>query len=266
MNILRLSTLSLILGIAVITLGTSADGWAAPGPCSGPKDGRDPECGAGDQPVNDTSDCQIDFSVKFSEGPAYVVESDGLSDETYQYPDLGVDSRDKSWAGAGPGAGFRFDTNGKQLVDTARDKRWLQIEPVLVPIYGSMHMSGADFRFHLPFGGLDLCSLDAKDLGTVPMILLFADDGGQEWKLLYDCIFHDTSPIIDPDPDKGAGSRNQVTVTRNKGTAGGWTAGDTWTITGSNACLILATDYATATPVLEHADLSADFEMTIEAQ
>ncbi len=42
MNILRLSTLSLTLAIAVMTLGVSADGWAAPKcdtpPCGGGKD------------------------------------------------------------------------------------------------------------------------------------------------------------------------------------------------------------------------------------
>lgn len=44
MSILRLSTLSLTLAIAFVTLGVSADGWAAAGVCSGPKADRPAEC------------------------------------------------------------------------------------------------------------------------------------------------------------------------------------------------------------------------------
>jgi len=217
---------------------------------------------------SDTSDCQIDFSVEFRDGLTDVVISDGLSDsgymnDVYQYPDRDVDSKDKSGAGTSSGPGFRFDTNGKMQVDTARDRRWLEINPVQVP-GSSMHMSGADFRFHLPFGGLDLCSLSVGVPGFVPMTLGFVDDGGQEWVLLYDCIFHDTAPIIDS--GKGAGIREKVKVTRNEGGAGGWTKGDTWTITGTDACLITGNNYATATPVLEITNLPADFEMTIKAE
>ncbi len=47
MKILRLSTLSQILAIAVITLSVSPDGWAAAGLCSGPKADRPSECDDG---------------------------------------------------------------------------------------------------------------------------------------------------------------------------------------------------------------------------
>ncbi len=50
MNISRLSTLSLTLAIAVITLGVSVNGWAAPGECTGKKSDRDPDCDVDDPP------------------------------------------------------------------------------------------------------------------------------------------------------------------------------------------------------------------------
>ena len=126
-------------------------------------------------------------------------------------------------------------------------------------------MSGADFRFHLPFGGLDLCSLDATTgvpadaSGMVPMTLRFADDGGQEWLLLYDCIFHSTAPIT-------TGSASQATVTRMAGAAGGWSITDWWTIEGTDACLISSGNYATATDATQIGNLDADFHMTIRPQ
>ena len=250
-----------ILLLLPILLGFSINSWAAPGECSGPKEDRPDQCGGGGQPNNDTTDCKIDFSVEFT--PSNVILSDGKG----AYPDP-ADSKDKSGGGTHSGPGFRFDTNGTQRLETARDTRWLEINPVPVPDFGGMnnfeHFSGADFRFHLPAGGLDLCSLDKNGSGDVPMILAFVDDGGTQWALLYDCIFHDTAPI--KDSTKGDGSRVKVTVTRNKGDAGGWTKGDTWTITGTDACLISSDNYATSTPVLQAANLSADFEMTIEAQ
>ena len=210
---------------------------------------------------SDTADCQIHFSVKFSAGNVIagnVILGDGLG----AYPDP-LDSKDKSGGGTGSGPGFRFDTNGKMQVDTVRDRRWLEINPVQVPDF-SMHMSGADFRFHLPFGGLDLCSLDATVSGEesgmmVPMILAFADDGGTEWALLYDCIFHDTNPI-------GTGFSDKAQVTRTVGNAGEWQSGDKWTITGTDACLISSHNYATATPILKIPDLPATFEMIITAE
>jgi len=257
MKILRLSTLSLILAIAVITLGISTDVWAAPGACSGPKSDRDPECGAGGQPNNDTTDCQIDFSVEFTAGN--VILGDGLG----AYPDP-LDSKDKSGGETGSGPGFRFDTNGKMQVDTVRDRRWLEINPVAVPDFGGLnnveHFSGADFRFHLPAGGLDLCSLSVGVPGFVPMVLAFADDGGTEWSLLYDCIFHDTSPI------GTTGHSDKAQVTRTVGNAGEWQSGDKWTITGTDACLISSHNYATATVDLEQDNLPATFEMKITAE
>ncbi len=54
MNILRLSTLSMTLAIAVITLGVGANGWAAPGECSGPKDARPESCNASSDPRETT--------------------------------------------------------------------------------------------------------------------------------------------------------------------------------------------------------------------
>ncbi len=53
MKILRLSTLSLLLAIAVMTLGVSVNGWAGPSECSGPKDARPDSCNVGAPPSND---------------------------------------------------------------------------------------------------------------------------------------------------------------------------------------------------------------------
>jgi hypothetical protein len=50
MNILRLSTLSLTLAIAVVMLGVSVNAWAGPGECTGKKSDRDPDCDVDDPP------------------------------------------------------------------------------------------------------------------------------------------------------------------------------------------------------------------------
>ena len=62
MNILRLSTLSMTLAIAVITLGVGANGWAAPGECSGPKDARPESCNASSDPSETTFMVNIELS------------------------------------------------------------------------------------------------------------------------------------------------------------------------------------------------------------
>ena len=256
MNRSALVTFSLATAIAVMTLGYATTAYPArAGACD--EEPPHPSCkddDTGGKPKNDTSDCQIDFSVTFATNNLIFGDRDG----GVPYPDPD-DSKDKSGGGTGAGPGFRFDTNGKGPLESARDTRFLEITSVSVPDHGVNHVSGADFRFHLPFGGLDLCSLAAGASGEVPMTLGFVDDGGTEWMLLYDCIFHDTNPI-------GTGSRVKVTVTRNEGAEGGWEKEDTWAITGTDACLISRNNYATATSILEIEELSADFEMTIEAQ
>ena len=50
MNISRLSTFSLALAFAVVTLGVSVNGWAAPGECTGKKSDRHPDCDVDDPP------------------------------------------------------------------------------------------------------------------------------------------------------------------------------------------------------------------------
>ena len=71
MNILRLSTLSMTLAIAVITLGVGANGWAAPGECSGPKDARPESCNASSDPSETTFTVNIDVdSISTMNGPA----------------------------------------------------------------------------------------------------------------------------------------------------------------------------------------------------
>ena len=256
MNRSALATFSLATAIAVMTLGYATPVFAEPPECKGPNKGED-NCNGGDgKPKNDTSGCQIDFSVTFATDK-FILGDGGA------YPDPD-DSKDKSGGGTGAGPGFRFDTNGKGPLESARDTRFLEIEPMSsVPGHPDVdYLSGADFRFHLPIGGLDLCSLDAAGPpGEVPMTLGFVDDGGTEWMLLYDCIFHDTNPI-------DGGSRVKVTVTRTlkQDAAGGWAVGDTWTITGTDACLISRNNYATATPDLQIDNLAANFKMTIKAQ
>ena len=285
MNRLSVATFSLATAVAVMTLGYATPVFAEPPECTDPS--SHPSCkdkDTGGKPKNETSGCQIDFSVTFDmdgliRGDIVDSDNDTGDDVPVPYPDPG-ESKDKSGGGTGAGPGFRFDTNGKGPLESARDTRFLVIDSVLVPGHGGNgndhlsndHLSGADFRFHLPSLGLDLCSLDGTtddanaSSGEVPMTLRFVDDGGTEWMLLYDCIFHDTSPIINNE------TRGEpVTVTRNNtGAAGGWTRGDTWTITGTNACLISRNNYATATRDLQGEEgkqlLAANFKMTIEAQ
>ncbi len=69
MNISRLSTLSLALAIAVITLGVGANGWAAPGECTGKKTDRDPECSV-DDPPETTFTVNIDVDSNSTYPPA----------------------------------------------------------------------------------------------------------------------------------------------------------------------------------------------------
>jgi len=265
MNRSALVTFSLATAVAVMTLG-----YANPSFANKPDDDGMHNHGGDGKSKNDTSDCQIDFSVTFDTNKLIRGDRGG----SVPYPDP-ADSKDKSGGGTGAGPGFRFDTNGKGPLESARDTRFLVIKPEpSVPGHGGIdHLSGADFRFHLPIGGLDLCSLDAtasddtNASGEVPMTLGFVDDGGTEWMLLYDCIFHDTNPIIEANASgEQVASRERVTVKRNAGAAGGWSRGNTWTITGTKACLISRNNYATATPVLEIKNLDADFIMTIEAQ
>ena len=202
---------------------------------------------------SETVDCKIDFSVQFRDDGSDRVLSDGVAGGVYPDPN---NRRDKSAAGTHSGPGFRFDTNGSQKLEGAGGTRELEIH--VIPM-GSTS-SGVDFRFHLNSGGLDLCSLAGGGApGTVPMILAFADDSGEEFALLYGCIKHDATPFT-------GGGGSPVDVTRTGGDADTWAPGDTWTIEGGQACLITSNNYATATDVLIDNDVDASFQMTITAQ
>jgi hypothetical protein len=179
-----------------------------------------------------------------------------LTNGGFEYPDFDIDSKDKSGAFSGSG-GMRFDTNRIGALETNHDSRFMHLQ--LVDLPGEpVTESGADFRFHLPSGGLDLCSLEQGATGKVPMTLRFYDNEGFERRLLYDCIFHSTKRIEDFD--------DRVTVRRNRGTAGGWEQGDSWTITGAWACLISSGEYATEDENYETVRPYAPFRMTIVAQ
>ncbi len=202
---------------------------------------------------SETVDCKIDFSVKFRDDTSDRILSDGIAGGVYPDPNA---QKDKSGAGTHSGPGFRFDTNGSQKLEGAGGTR--ELETHVIPM-GSTS-SGVDFRFHLNSGGLDLCSLDGGGApGTVPMILAFADDSGEEFALLYGCIKHDATPFT-------GGGGSPVDVTRTGGDADTWAPGDTWTIEGGQACLITSNNYATATDMLIDNDVDASFQMTITAQ
>ncbi len=85
MSILRLSTLSMTLAIAVITLGVSVNGWAAPGECTGKKSDRDPACNVDDPPETTFT---VNMIVTSNETP------------------IGVMCTSTTESGSGLGAGF----------------------------------------------------------------------------------------------------------------------------------------------------------------
>ena len=94
---------------------------------------------------------------------------------------------EKVTAGSGHGDGFRFDTNGSQQTETARDKRRISLAFDTVDINGDglgdgldlnadgtnegTIISGADFRFTGSL--LDLCGIPELGSGTVPISMGF---------------------------------------------------------------------------------------------
>ena len=70
MNILRLSTLSLSLAIAVFALGASVDSWAGPDDCKGKKSERPPECNVSDPPET-TFTVNIEVDSTLTDPPAF---------------------------------------------------------------------------------------------------------------------------------------------------------------------------------------------------
>ncbi len=255
MNILRLTILSLTLAMAVITLS-----YVTPAFANKPDGNGNHNHGGGDG--GGKNECKMSFDVVFRDDPIDdVVVSDG--DGVYPNPA----TKDKTFA-IGGGGGFRFDTNGNsQKINGAGGTRELRF--LHVPVPGSPDFSsGVDLRFQRNVPRLELCSLDKNDVGTIPVTLAFADNNGDEWLLLYDCIFHSGDTILRPDGSPASPNSVPVDVTRTRQQvpADPWTAGDTWTIEGTTACLISATNWATGTPLLAVSDIPALFEMTITAQ
>ncbi len=162
MNILRLSTLSLTLVMAVITLGASADGWAAPGECSGPKADRPAACDDGEGGGDTNLRAKFDLTIE---------PTSTISTINYIIPDGGGvyedNSKDRVQVGTGSGPGFRFDTNTQ---NTSKLPRYMKARLVFMTVTGlvtDIKDYEIDFRFNQTTG-LDLGSLDTQVGGSCP--------------------------------------------------------------------------------------------------
>ena len=161
MNILRLSTLSLTLAIAVMTLGYVNSSSAAKKDIDCTDPSSHPSC----KPSDDSSPSE-NLSASFCltidiETSSLYIESDGDSPtDTLEYC---ADSKEKVAVGTGSGPGFRFDTN---LQNDHRERKFGNARLVFMDITGLTQARVAfeiDFRFDLPSGGLDLGSLAVPD-------------------------------------------------------------------------------------------------------
>jgi len=160
MNTLRFSTFSLILAVAVITLGYASYSSAAKKgiDCTDPS--SHPSC----KPSDDSSPSEnlsasFCLTIDATTSSPYIV-SDGKSQppgDPFEYCD---DSKEKVAVFTGSGTGFRFDTN---LQNGARQAKFMMWRLVFMDISVPSTSFEIDFRFNLPTGGLDLGSLVAQD-------------------------------------------------------------------------------------------------------
>lgn len=177
MNTVRLSTLSLTIAIAVMTLGYANPSLAAPSclknpdhpNCTGPVDG-------------DGKILQAKFNLTIDmTSPQYILSDSG---------DYRASKKDHVGVGTGSGPGFRFDTN---LQNTNKLSRWLSARHVFMTVTGSptppVLQYEIDFRFNRT-PGLDLGSLEEgkKASGTVAASLKYY--GGLSEVVGFDALNH----------------------------------------------------------------------------
>ena len=158
MNILRLSTLSLTLVMAVITLGYVNSSSAAPKTCEEhPRPSCDGE-GGGDTNLR----AKFDLTIE-STDPRYIRSDTGV------YTDS---SKKHVQVGTGSGPGFRFDTNTQNVSNLSR---WMSARFVYMTVTDDTPPTlpyEIDFRFNQRIG-LDLGSLDEGESRTVAASLQY---------------------------------------------------------------------------------------------
>ncbi len=162
MNILRLSTLSLTLTIAVFALAYSNPSFAGK-KCDA--DPNHPSCKDGGGGGDDDKTLRAKFDLFIgTTGPQYILSDNG------SYPNS---NKDHVQVGTGSGPGFRFDTNTQNVSNLSR---WMSARHVYMTVTGSptppILAYEIDFRFNQRIG-LDLGSLDVGESGTVAASLQY---------------------------------------------------------------------------------------------
>ena len=162
MNILRLSTLSLTLTIAVFALAYSNPSFAGK-KCDA--DPNHPSCKDGGGGGDDDKTLRAKFDLFIgTTGPQYILSDNG------SYPNS---NKDHVQVGTGSGPGFRFDTNTQNVSNLSR---WMSARHVYMTVTGSptppILAYEIDFRFNQRIG-LDLGSLDVGQSRTVAASLQY---------------------------------------------------------------------------------------------
>ncbi len=162
MNILRLSTFSLTLAIAVFALGYANPSFAGK-KCDA--DPNHPSCKDGGGGGDDDKTLRAKFDLFIgTTGPQYILSDNG------SYPNS---NKDHVQVGTGSGPGFRFDTNTQNVSNLSR---WMSARHVYMTVTGSPTPPTLpyeiDFRFNQRIG-LDLGSLDVGESGTVAASLQY---------------------------------------------------------------------------------------------
>lgn len=159
--------------------------------------------------------CQLEFDLVLND--ALAVHSDGGG--TY----ASGSRRVLVFTGSNA-AGFRFDTNGSQQLDSRRDKRWVRLDfggTAWAGIVAPGDLKGADVRYSNQEPGLDLCLLQVGDSGTIGMDWPFEAADGERYGLKYGGTTFSGDVCTAP----------KATVTRTSQT--------TWDIaSGATACLV----------------------------
>ncbi len=162
MNILRLSTLSLTLAIAFVTLGYMDSASADPKNWDGDHCVDHGGDGGGDD--DKTLRAKFDLFIGTT-GPQYILSDNG------SYPNS---NKDHVQVGTGSGPGFRFDTNTQNVSNLSR---WMSARFVFMTVAVDTPTTltlpyEIDFRFNQRIG-LDLGSLDVGASGTVAASLQY---------------------------------------------------------------------------------------------
>ncbi len=209
MNILRLSTLSLTLAIAFVTLGYVNSSSAAPKTCA---EHPRPSCdGEGDSDTNLRAKFDLFIGTTV---PQYILSDTG------SYPNS---SKKHVQVGTGSGPGFRFDTNTQNVSNLSR---WMSARFVYMTVIDDTPPTlpyEIDFRFNQRIG-LDLGSLDVGESETVAASLQYF--GGNQ-VVGFDALnngilgFGALNAATPPEAEDCLSDSGPITVTRNTPTQ--WT-------------------------------------------